>query len=136
MPQNERHRRCMVMVHERVGRVPRYMCEATLAVQRRFTHKKIIRSGQKMARARKMATVTASGTRLEQLENLAIILAKQIDMCTGELDDSMKTVPQLVKQYRETIKEIEEIRGMEKDDDEIGEILSARKADGKPDAVR
>ena len=32
--------------------------------------------------------------------------------------------------------EIEEIRGMEKDDDEIGEILSARKADGKPDAVR
>ena len=136
MPQNERHRRCMVMVHERVGRVPRYMCEATLAVQRRFTRKKIIRSGQKMARARKMATVTASGTRLEQLENLAIILAKQIDMCTGELDDSMKTVPQLVKQYRETIKEIEEIRGMEKDDDEIGEILSARKADGKPDAVR
>ena len=89
-----------------------------------------------MARARKMATVTASGTQLEQLENLAIILAKQIDMCTGELDDSMKTVPQLVKQYRETIKEIEEIRGMEKDDDEIGEILSARKADGKPDAVR
>ena len=89
-----------------------------------------------MARARKMATVTASGTRLEQLENLAIVLAKQIDLCTGEPDDSMKTVPQLVKQYRETIKEIEEIRGMEKDDDEIGEILSARKADGKPDAVR
>lgn len=89
-----------------------------------------------MARARKMATVTASGTRLEQLENLAIVLAKQIDLCTGKLDDSMKTVPQLAKQYRETIKEIEEIRGMEKDDDEIGEILSARKADGKPDAVR
>ena len=37
---------------------------------------------------------------------------------------------------RETIKEIEEIKGMEKDDDEIGEILSARKADGKPDTVR
>ena len=89
-----------------------------------------------MARARKMATVTASGTRLEQLENLAIVMAIQIDLCTGKLDDSMKTVPQLVKQYRETIKEIEEIRGMEKDDDEIGEILSARKADGKPDAVR
>ena len=33
-------------------------------------------------------------------------------------------------------KEIEEIKGMEKDDDEIGEILSARKADGKPDTVR
>lgn len=89
-----------------------------------------------MARAKKMATVAASGSRLEQLENLARVLAKQIDLCTGKLDDSMKTVPQLVKQYRETIKEIEEIRGMEKDDDEIGEILSARKADGKPDAVR
>jgi hypothetical protein len=45
-------------------------------------------------------------------------------------------MPQLSRQYRETIKEIEEIKGMEKDDDEIGEILSARKADGKPDTVR
>lgn len=89
-----------------------------------------------MARAKKMATVAASGSRLEQLENLAKILAKQIDLCTGKLDDSVKTVPQLVKQYRETIKEIEEIRGVSEDDDEIGEILSARKADGKPDAVR
>lgn len=89
-----------------------------------------------MAKTKKMATVAASGTRLEQLENLAKILAKQIDLCTGKLDDSVKTVPQLVKQYRETIKEIEEIRGVSEDDDEIGEILSARKADGKPDAVR
>ena len=40
------------------------------------------------------------------------------------------------QEYRETIKEIEEIKGMEKDDDEIGEILSERKADGKPDTVR
>lgn len=89
-----------------------------------------------MAKTKKMATVAASGTRLEQLENLAKILAKQIDLCTDKLDDSVKTVPQLVKQYRETIKEIEEIRGVSEDDDEIGEILSARKADGKPDAVR
>lgn len=89
-----------------------------------------------MAKTKKMATVAASGTRLEQLENLAKILAKQIDLCTGKLDDSVKTVPQLAKQYRETIKEIEEIRGVSEDDDEIGEILSARKADGKPDAVR
>ncbi len=37
---------------------------------------------------------------------------------------------QLSRQYRETIKEIEEIKGMEKDDDEIGEILSARKLMG------
>lgn len=81
-----------------------------------------------------MATVASGGNRLEQLENLALILAKQIDLCSD--DDGAKNMPQLSKQYRETIKEIEEIRGLEKDDDEIGEILSARKADGKPDTVR
>lgn len=89
-----------------------------------------------MARRKKMATVASNGNRLEQLENLALILAKQIDLCSEEDADGAKNMPQLSKQYRETIKEIEEIRGMEKDDDEIGEILSARKADGKPDAVR
>lgn len=42
----------------------------------------------------------------------------------------MRSIPQLSKQYRETIKEIEEIRGVDKEDDEIGEILTARKAVG------
>ena len=81
-----------------------------------------------------MATVTSEGSRLERLENLALILAKQIDICAKDAADGPKTMPQLSRQYRETIKEIEEIK--EKDDDEIGEILSARKADGKPDTVR
>ena len=89
-----------------------------------------------MGRAKKMATVTSEGSRLERLENLALILAKQIDKCAKDVVDGPKTMPQLSRQYRETIKEIEEIKGMEKDDDEIGEILSARKADGKPDTVR
>ena len=89
-----------------------------------------------MGRAKKMATVTSEGSSLERLENLALILAKQIDICTKDAVDGPKTMPQLSRQYRETIKEIEEIKGMEKDDDEIGEILSARKADGKPDTVR
>ena len=89
-----------------------------------------------MGRAKKMATVTSEGRRLERLENLALILAKQIDICAKDAVDGPKTMPQLSRQYRETIKEIEEIKGMEKDDDEIGEILSARKADGKPDTVR
>lgn len=89
-----------------------------------------------MGRAKKMATVTSKGSRLERLENLALILAKQIDICAKDVVDGPKTMPQLSRQYRETIKEIEEIKGMEKDDDEIGEILSARKADGKPDTVR
>lgn len=90
-----------------------------------------------MARTKKMATVAGQGSRLEQLENLAKVLAKQIDFCTSDKTcDGVKSIPQLSKQYRETIKEIEEIRGVDKEDDEIGEILSARKADGKPDAVR
>jgi hypothetical protein len=84
-----------------------------------------------MPRLKKLATVTKEGSRLDQLENLALVLAKQIDTC----DDS-KIMPQLARQYRETIKEIEEIKGVKDSDDEIGAILSGRQADGKPGAVR
>nr|WP_270249324.1 hypothetical protein [Coprococcus catus] len=88
-----------------------------------------------MARSRKMATVARTGSRLEQLKNLAGILAKQIDLCEKN-KDGLKTLPQLSKQYRDTIKEIEEIEGADRNDDEIGEILTARTADGKSGAVR
>ncbi len=88
-----------------------------------------------MARSRKMATVARTGSRLEQLKNLARILAKQIDLCEKN-KDGLKTLPQLSKQYRDTIKEIEEIEGVDRNDDEIGEILTARTADGKSGAVR
>ena len=57
-----------------------------------------------------MATVTSEGSRLERLENLALILAKQIDICAKDAADGPKTMPQLSRQYRETIKEIEEIK--------------------------
>ena len=88
-----------------------------------------------MARSRKMATVARTGSRLEQLKNLAGILAKRIDLCEKN-KDGLKTLPQLSKQYRDTIKEIEEIEGADRNDDEIGEILTARTADGKSGAVR
>ncbi len=88
-----------------------------------------------MARSRKMATVARTGSRLEQLKNLAGILAKQIDLCEKN-KDGLKILPQLSKQYRDTIKEIEEIEGVDRNDDEIGEILTARTADGKSGAVR
>nr|DAU98198.1 MAG TPA: hypothetical protein [Caudoviricetes sp.] len=81
-----------------------------------------------------MVTVAGSGDRLAELKNLKIILAKQIDMCTS-MEDGPKLMPQLSRQYRETLREIEEIEGVG-DDDEIGELLTARKADGKSDAVR
>ena len=48
----------------------------------------------------------------------------------------MRDLSSLAKQYRETIREIEEIEGMAVSDDEIGDILAARDAAGKPGAVR
>lgn len=79
----------------------------------------------------KMKTVTARGTRLQKLKNLAAVLAESIDEC-----ESLRILPQLAKQYRETIREIEEIEGAEHHGDEIGAILAQRQADGKPGAVR
>lgn len=77
-----------------------------------------------------MKSVTARGTRLEQLKTLARVLAVNIDSCKDA-----KTLPQLAKQYRETIREIEEIEGAADDTDEISEILAQRESDGKPGAV-
>lgn len=80
---------------------------------------------------RKLTTAAKNGSRLEQLKTLAAILARQIDH-PGEKDN----IAQLAKQYRETIREIEEIEGMAVSDDDIGDILAAREAAGKPGAVR
>lgn len=79
----------------------------------------------------KMKSITIKGTRLDQLKTLAKVIASSIDSC-----DNIRILPQLAKQYRETIREIEEIEGCEQDGDEISEILSQRQSDGKPGAVR
>lgn len=79
----------------------------------------------------KMKTVTSKGKRLDKLRELAKILATNIDECAD-----VRALPQLAKQYRDTIREIEEIEGMDNSGDEIGEILAQRAADGKPGAVR
>lgn len=78
-----------------------------------------------------MKSITVRGTRLEQLKQLAKVLASGIDACKD-----CRALPQLTKQYRETIREIEEIEGADHDTDEIGEILAQRENDGKPGAVR
>ena len=78
-----------------------------------------------------MVSATRKGTREEQLETLSVVLAKAIDTC----DDS-KSLAQLSRQYRETVRELEELKGMGAGDDEIGEILTERQADGKSGAVR
>ena len=79
----------------------------------------------------KMKSVTARGDRLKQLKELARVLAESIDSC---LDP--KALPPLAKQYRDTIREIEEMEGAPSDDDEVGAILAQRQQDGKPGAVR
>ena len=68
--------------------------------------------------------------RLSKLKELEEFLRVQMH----EADP--KSVAAIAKQYRETIREIEEIEGGVTEDDEIGAILSDRKADGKSGAVR
>jgi len=65
------------------------------------------------------------------LKNLALKLAKEIDLC-----DDQRNLAALVRQYRETLKEIDEIEGGMDPDDEIGSILAECAADGESRAVR
>lgn len=68
--------------------------------------------------------------RLGKLKAVAELLAKEMDKVKYSKD-----LPPLTKQYRETIKEIEEIEGNDNGEDEIEKLLSDR-ADGMPRAVR
>lgn len=70
-------------------------------------------------------------SRAEQLKELLFILAKQIDDNPGARD-----MASLARQYRETLKEIEGIKGSVDEGDEIASILSERDDNGKPGAVR
>ena len=68
-------------------------------------------------------------TRLEKLKELEQMLYDMIQKANS------RAIPSLAKQYRETIKEIEEIEGSG-NEDEIADILNSRDADGKSRAVR
>ena len=68
--------------------------------------------------------------RLGKLKALAELLAEEMDKVKCSKD-----LPPLAKQYRETIREIEELDG-DKEEDEISDILEKRLADGKSGAVR
>lgn len=61
---------------------------------------------------------TIDENRLAQLKELLKILAETIDGRPGARD-----MAQLAKQYRETLKEIEEIQGDDHGEDEIDKIL-------------
>lgn len=69
------------------------------------------------------------------LKTLAKELAKSIDTAAAD-PDAVKQLAPLAKQYRETIKEIEDIEGASASDDEIGEIIAQRADNGKPGAIR
>ena len=78
-----------------------------------------------------MVSLTDAQTRVEQLKTLREILAEAIDNC-----NSMRDLASLSRQYRETIRELEEIEGTTNDNDEIGDILASRDADGRSRTVR
>ena len=59
-----------------------------------------------------MVDVTRDGTRLEQLRQLAVVIAAQID----DRDDN-HSMAQLARQYRETIAEIAYLEGDDAEDD-------------------
>jgi hypothetical protein len=64
--------------------------------------------------------INTDGTRIVQLRALAEILADKINEDPGARD-----LAQLAKQYRETLKEIEEIEGVNNGEDEIEKILNS-----------
>ena len=78
-----------------------------------------------------MIQLTDATTRLEQLKTLRGILAQAIDEC-----NSMRDLAALSRQYRETIREIEELEGTHDDNDAIGDIIASRNADGRSGTVR
>ena len=65
-------------------------------------------------------------SRLIQLRELLEIIAAAIDDKPGARD-----LAGLSRQYRETLREIEELEGEEDNSDEIGQIIAAR-SDGEP----
>lgn len=68
-------------------------------------------------------------TRLEKLKDL------ESDLKELMAKSNSRTFASLAKQYRETIKEIEEIEGVN-NEDEIANILQERELNGKAGAVR
>ena len=69
--------------------------------------------------------------RLDRLVRLRDILEEAVSGC-----DSKRDLAALSRQYRETLKEIEEIEGAGKHDDEIAVILRTRKSAGRAGSVR
>lgn len=70
------------------------------------------------------------GDRLQKLKELEATLYEAM------AGADVRSLAAIARQYRETIREIEEIEGGTADDDELGAILAERRSDGKPSSVR
>lgn len=68
--------------------------------------------------------------RLEKLKELEISLKDGIDTCKTD------QLASLARQYREVLKEIEEIEGTKGNTDGISELLQRRQLNGLPGAIR
>ncbi len=69
-------------------------------------------------------------TRLEKLKDLEQNIYSLMQKANS------RTFATLARQYRETLREIDEIEGTDGNEDEIAQLLTKREADGKPGAVR
>lgn len=70
---------------------------------------------------------------MARIEKLKELEAKLYLAMQGAQNKDLAT---LAKQYRDTLREIEEIEGTEDNNDDISEILSERETNGKAGAVR
>lgn len=68
--------------------------------------------------------------RLRKLKELEAELYKQMQKANS------RSIAAIARQYRETLKDIEEIEGVGGNEDEIENILNERSANGKSGAVR
>ena len=69
-------------------------------------------------------------SRLDKLKELEEELHRQMQKANS------RTIAAIARQYRETLKEIEEIEGVGGNEDEIESILNERSSNGKAGAVR
>jgi hypothetical protein len=68
--------------------------------------------------------------RLQKLKELEAELHRQMQKANS------RTIAAIARQYRETLRDIEEIEGAGGNEDEIEDILNERSANGKAGAVR
>lgn len=68
--------------------------------------------------------------RLTKLKELEIILRSALEETNSD------KLPPLAKQYRETLREIDEMEGTKGNNDDISDILRKRQINGLPGAVR